>query len=100
MDRIASFIVKRAKLVLVGTAILSLLSVGMLFRLDFNADVSSFILEGNATGEIFANLQEKYTAKDPITIVATAETEAAFNTPEGLARLCLLYTSPSPRDRS
>ncbi|MBK5268060.1 MAG: MMPL family transporter [Acidimicrobiia bacterium] len=98
MDRIASFIVKRAKLILVATAILSLLSVGMLFRLDFNADVSSFILEGNATGEVFANLQEKYTAKDPITIVATAEPDAPFNTPEGLARLAELQSAIAATD--
>lgn len=93
MDRIAKFIVTRARVILVVTALLSLLSVGMLFRLDFNADVSSFILEGNATGEVFANLQEKYTAKDPITIVATASPDAPFNTPEGLARLAELQAS-------
>ncbi len=93
MDRIAKLIVTRARIIMVMTAILSLLSVAMLFRLDFNADVSSFILEGNATGEVFANLQEKYTAQDPITIVATASADAAFNTPEGLARLAELQAA-------
>lgn len=93
LDRIARFIVKRARPILIATAILSFVSVAMLFRLDFNADISSFILEGNATGEVFAGLQEKYTAKDPITIVATAGTDAPFNTPEGLARLAELQTA-------
>lgn len=95
MDRIANFIVVRSRAILILTALLSLLSVAMLFRLDFNADVSSFILEGNATGEVFANLQDKYTAKDPITIVATADPDAPFNTPEGLARLAELQTAIS-----
>ncbi|MDH5420446.1 MAG: MMPL family transporter [Acidimicrobiia bacterium] len=93
MDRIAKVIVSQARIILIATAILSLLSVAMLFRLDFNPDVSSFILEGNATGEVFANLQEKYTAQDPITVVATASTDDAFNTPEGLARLAELQAA-------
>jgi hypothetical protein len=52
--------------VLAATAIVTLVAVGMLFRLDFNADIASFILEGTPTGEEFVELQEKYSASDPI----------------------------------
>jgi predicted RND superfamily exporter protein len=60
MDAVARFIVNRSRLILVVTALLSVLAIGMLFRMSFNADVSSFLLEGNPTGEQFAALQEKY----------------------------------------
>ncbi|MEN8115088.1 MAG: hypothetical protein ABFS21_11970, partial [Actinomycetota bacterium] len=66
MDRIARFIVHRSKVVLALTAIVTILSVLMLFRMSFNADVSSFLFEGNETGREFIELQEKYEATDPI----------------------------------
>jgi len=45
---------------MVVTALISLLSVAMLFRMSFNADVSSFALEGTEGGRAFLELQEKY----------------------------------------
>lgn len=56
MDAIARFIVERSKLVLAITALVSLVAFGMLFRMSFNTDVSSLLLEGNETGEAFAAL--------------------------------------------
>jgi predicted RND superfamily exporter protein len=87
VERIARFIVKRSKLILVMTALLSLLSVLMLFRMSFNADVSSFLLSGNATGEEFIALQEKYEATDPINVVASLPEGATFFEGENLALL-------------
>ena len=57
----------------------------MLFRMDFNADVASFVLEGNDTGETFSALQEKYATADPINVVAGLE-EGSFQTKEGLGK--------------
>ena len=55
--------------------------------MDFNADVSSFLLEGNETGEQFAALQEKYDAADPINVVVTLTDGSTFNEPQSLAAL-------------
>jgi len=71
VSRIAEFIVRRSRLVLALTAVLTLVAAAMLFRLDFNADVASFVLEGTPTGEEFVALQEKYAAADPINAMAS-----------------------------
>ena len=78
MDRIARFIVAHARPVLAVTALISILAALMLFRMDFNADIGSFILEGNATGQEFSDLQAKYATADPINVVATVEGDGSF----------------------
>ena len=85
MDRIARFIVDHSKVVLAATALISVLSLLMLFRMSFNADISSFLLEGNATGKEFVALQEKYETTDPINVIASLPDGEAFNTSESLA---------------
>lgn len=85
MDRIARFIVHRSKVVLALTGIVTLLSVLMLFRMSFNADVSSFLFEGNETGREFIALQEKYEATDPINVVVSLPEGARFNTSANVA---------------
>ena len=44
MERIAGIIVRRSRRILAATALVSLLAVGMLTRMDFNADIASFVL--------------------------------------------------------
>ncbi|MGI9642420.1 MAG: efflux RND transporter permease subunit [Acidimicrobiia bacterium] len=85
MDRIARFIVDHSKVVLAATALISVLSLLMLFRMSFNADISSFLLEGNATGKEFVALQEKYETTDPINVIASLPDGEAFTTSESLA---------------
>lgn len=87
MDRIARFIVQRSKLVLALTAVISLLSILMFFRMSFNADVSSFLLEGSATGEEFIALQDKYAATDPINVVASLPDGETYLSASNLALL-------------
>ena len=87
MDRIAPFIVSHARAVLALTALISLAAALMLFRMDFNADVGSFVLEGNETGEAFKDLQDKYATADPINVVATIEGESSFRDKAGLVAL-------------
>ncbi len=87
MDRLAEVIVRRSRRILGVTALVTLVAVAMMFRMDFNADVASFILEGNETGEAFAELQEKYDAGDPITVVVELTDGTTFREPSNLATL-------------
>ncbi|MDH3540053.1 MAG: MMPL family transporter, partial [Acidimicrobiia bacterium] len=65
----------------------------MLFRMDFNADVASFVLEGNDTGETFQALQDKYATADPINVVASLPAGETFANPGNLALLIELRDS-------
>jgi predicted RND superfamily exporter protein len=87
MDRIARFIVTNNKRVIAVTLLLSLLAAAMLFRMSFNADVTSFIIEGNATGREYAALQEKYDTGDPINALVTVPEGESFAEGAVLARL-------------
>ncbi len=73
MERIARVITTHPRQIIAITALISLASIVSLFGLRLNADVASFILEGNETGEAFAALQDKYDAGDPITVLAEAD---------------------------
>ncbi len=90
MGRIASFIVHRGKVVLAITAIITLLSVGLMFRLAFNADVAGFVTEGNEAGEACVSLQEKYDTADPINVLAAASGGVTFDTKAGLVAIAQL----------
>ncbi len=87
MDRIARIIVAHSRPIMVVTALISLLSVAMLFRMSFNADVSSFALEGTEGGRAFLELQEKYDTADPINVIATLPDGETFRSKEGLTTL-------------
>lgn len=87
MDRIARIIVGHSRQIMVVTALISLLSVAMLFRMSFNADVSSFALEGTEGGRAFLELQEKYDTADPINVIATLPDGETFRSREGLTTL-------------
>lgn len=88
MRRIAQVIVHRSRVVLALTGIVTLVAIGLLSRLDFNADVSSFILEGTPTGAEFLEYQEKYDTSDPINSMASLPEGEVFT---DTANLTLLY---------
>jgi len=90
VERIAAFIVHRSKLVLIVTGIVTLTAFLMLFRLDFNADVASFILEGTPTGTEFVAFQDKYDTADPINAMASLPEGETFAGKENLALLLQL----------
>ena len=71
MERIGRVIVRHPTRILGLTAVLTLLAVVALFRIEFNADVASFITEGNVRGEQFDALQDKYGTADPVNVVLT-----------------------------
>ncbi|MEA2024644.1 MAG: MMPL family transporter [Actinomycetota bacterium] len=87
MDRLARIIVTHSRPIMAITALISLLSVAMLFRMSFNADVSSFALEGTEGGIAFLELQEKYDTADPINVIATLPDGETFRSKDGLATL-------------
>lgn len=93
MDRVAAFIVHRSRVVLGLTALITLVAVAMLFRMSFNADVSSFLLEGNETGRTFVALQDKYETSDPINVVASLPDGETFATAANAASLAELRDS-------
>ena len=93
MERIANVLVNRSRWVLAATALLSLLAAVMLIRLDFNADITSFLIEGNERGQAFAALQEKYSAGDPITVLLGREDGAVVTDREGLQLLFATRTA-------
>jgi len=93
VDRVARFIVERSRVILALTALVTLVSVGMLFRMSFNVDVSSFLFEGNAVGREFVGLQDKYDASDPINVVASLPEGERFDTAANVAMIAELRDS-------
>lgn len=87
MDRIARVIVNHSHRILALTGLITLVALLMLFRMDFNGDVASFVLEGNETGEAFKTLQDKYGAADPINVLVSLEEGKTFESKEGLVIL-------------
>ncbi|MDA3937301.1 MAG: MMPL family transporter [Actinomycetota bacterium] len=90
MDRIARFIVKRSRIVLVATGLFTLVMLASLFFIEFNADVASFITEGHEAGEEFNALNEKYGSTDTINALVTLTGEGSFREQSGLSALALV----------
>ncbi len=90
MDRIARVIVERSRVFLGLAAVLTILSVISLFFVSFNADVSSFLTEGNPVGEELVALQERYDSTDTINILVTLDEGATFEDREALSDLALI----------
>jgi len=87
MNRIASILVSRSKVVLAITGIITLVAIGFMFRLRFNADVGGFVTSGNEAGETWVALQEKYDTADPINVVAGLPEGRSFLTKDGVLTL-------------
>ena len=93
MATIARIIVDHARRILAITLLVTIAAALMLFRMDFNADVASFVLEGNETGETFQALQEKYATADPINVVASLPDGETFASVDNLAHLIAVRDS-------
>lgn len=87
MERIARVIATHPKRVIGLTALITLLAVASLFRITLNADVSSFLTEGNERGEEFAALQDKYGTADPVNVVLSLPAGATFSERDNLVTL-------------
>ncbi len=93
MDRIARIIVNHSRRILVLTGLVTLVALSMLFRMDFNGDGASFVLEGNEKGETFQALQDKYDAADPINVLVSLGEGETFQSKDGLSALVRLRDS-------
>ncbi len=69
MRRAARFIVGHPERIFGLTALITILAIVALFRIQFNADIAGSITEGSERGEAFAALEEKYDAADPVNVV-------------------------------
>ena len=78
MRATARFIVRHPERILGLTALITVLAVIALFRIQFNADIASSIVEGSERGEEFAALQEKYDTADPVNVVLTLPEGQSF----------------------
>ncbi len=87
MERIARILVRHSRRVLAATGLVSLVAALMFLRMDFNADISRFITEGNPVGESWVALQEKYDAADPINVLVSLPPGESFRTKTGLVTL-------------
>ena len=87
MHGIGSRIATEPRRVLAVTALVTLLAALALTRLSFNADVASFLTEGNERGEAFAALQEKYGTADPVNVVVSLPDGRTFTERDALVAL-------------
>jgi predicted RND superfamily exporter protein len=85
--RIADFLVKHAKPLLGATGLLSLAAAASLFGLRFNADVTSFLIDGNDSGRAYYTLEQKYGAADPIMVALELPPGESFEQLASVARL-------------
>ncbi len=90
MVRIARFLVEHPKPVLAITAVTTLLSLAMMSRIAFNADIAEFITSGSERGEAWATLQDKYATADPIQALVSLPQGRSFNSGQELAHLASL----------
>lgn len=90
MDRIGSLLANQPRRILVVTGLVTLLAVLALTRISFNADVASFLTEGNERGEAFAALQDKYGTSDPVNVVLSLDDDATFADRDALQALLAL----------
>ncbi len=98
MERIGALNATKPKRFLGLTALITLLAVVALFRISFNADVASFLTEGNERGEAFAALQEKYGTADPVNVVLSLEGDGTFGERDSLLALLELRDQISALD--
>ncbi len=87
MDRIARLIVDHSKRVLALTGVVTLVAVGMLFRMRFNANIAEFLSEGNERGRAWVALEEKYETSDPINVLVSLVDGSTFRDKDGLVAL-------------
>ncbi len=87
IDRIGRVIVTHPERILAATALVTVLAVVALFQIQFNADVASFITDGNERGEAFAALQAKYETADPVNVLLSLPEGETFAETDRLVEL-------------
>ncbi len=69
MERIARFVYKRSRLIIVLVVILNIAALASFFRFELDTDFLGFFTEGNPKAEEFHRLNEKYQIGDTIVVL-------------------------------
>ena len=69
MEKIASFIYRRARLIIAIVAVLSVVALASFFRFEIDADFLNFFTTGNPKAEEFDRLNEKYQIGEAISVL-------------------------------
>ncbi|MCD6299606.1 MAG: RND family transporter [Dehalococcoidales bacterium] len=69
MERIARFVYKRSRLIIILVAILNIAALGSFFRFELDTDFLSFFYEGNPETEEFHWMNEKYQIGETIVVL-------------------------------
>ncbi len=69
MEKIASFIYRRARLIITIVVVLNIVALASLFRFELDADFLNFFNTGNPKAEEFDRLNEKYQIGEAISVL-------------------------------
>jgi len=69
MERIASFIYRRARLIIAIVVVLNIIALASFFRFDLDTDFLNFFTSGNPKAEEFDRLNEKYQIGETISVL-------------------------------
>jgi uncharacterized protein len=84
MQRLAKFIGKYSRVILVAVVLLNLLSLASLYRFNLDTEFLSFFTKGNAAADAYQTLNQKYQVDETITVLV--ESDASLLEPENLLR--------------
>jgi uncharacterized protein len=87
IERVGALIVAHPRRMMGITALITLVAVGAMFRIQFNTDVASFLTEGNVRGEAYTALQAKYESSDSVNVLLSITGEGSFGDRDWLVEL-------------
>jgi len=85
MEKIASFIYRRARLIIAIVAVLNVVALASFFRFEIDADFLNFFTTGNPKAEEFDRLNEKYQIGEVISVLI--EQDSSLLEKENLLRV-------------
>ncbi|MFC1529574.1 RND family transporter [Gemmatimonadota bacterium] len=86
-DDLASFIVRRAGWILTITGLITLVSLLVLTRLEFNSDMISIMLNESSEARDFVTLRDRYQSVDPVTVLVSLPEGGSFREAASLTAL-------------
>jgi len=69
MERIANFIYKRSRLIIILVVLVNIIAMASFYRFEFDTDFMSAFSEGNPKAEEYNSLNEKYATGEPISVL-------------------------------
>jgi len=104
MERIANFVYKHSKLIIILVVIVNITALISFFRFNFNTDFLSTFNEGNPKAEEYYQLSEKYTTSEPLSVLIESESSllskenllAIFHLQKDMTEIDGIYSVQSP----